>query len=96
MLRVNVKTGNNLHLNIPVPYMILRAAGFFLTSETLIKQLIKAANKHAGEKPIPLILLNEKLPKLLFKELLRELSNQKGLVLVDAKLKDGTEVSVRL
>ena len=96
MLRVKVKTNKNLHLNIPVPYILLRAFGSLITSELLLKQLTKVTYEYGGKKTTPFILLKGKLPKQLLKQVIRELKDQKGLVLVDVKLKDGTEVLVRL
>lgn len=96
MIKVKVKTPNNINLSIPVPYVFLNAASSILTSEMLLKRFTKLANKHAEHQAISFIAFNHKLPKQLLKQILRELRQHKGLVLVDAKLKDGTEVLVRL
>jgi hypothetical protein len=97
MINVKIKTDKNLRLNIPVPYAILHVGSSILSSEFLLRKLTKWANHHARHKtPISFMPLSSKSSKQLFKELIRDLHHHKGLVVVDVKLQDGTEVVVRL
>ncbi|MGA9226125.1 MAG: hypothetical protein WB217_07290 [Mesobacillus sp.] len=60
------------------------------------QQLHKWANQDLKQKNIPILPFNTLLNKQLLNEVIDELSHNKGIVLVDAKLQDGTEVIVRL
>ncbi|MGR3764202.1 hypothetical protein [Rossellomorea sp. NS-SX7] len=90
MLKVNVKVQNKRY-SIPVPYAILHVVGLIITSKR-INRLINKAIKKGGSSTFtfPEIKRNE------LKPLLRELSKYRGLILVDTRLKDGTEVVVKL
>ncbi|PLR89079.1 hypothetical protein [Bacillus sp. T33-2] len=97
MIKVKIKTDKNLRLNIPIPYAILKAGCSLLTSEMFLKNITKWANHHSEHKTnISFIPLNSKLSKELVKQTIGELRCYEGLILVDVKLKDGTEVSVKL
>lgn len=97
MINVKIKTDKNLRLNIPVPYAILHVGCSILSSEFLLRKLTKWANYHTRHKtPISFMTLSSKSSKQLFKQMIRELHRHKGLVVVDAKLQDGTEIIVRL
>jgi hypothetical protein len=90
MIKIKIKTKGR-HFHIPVPYTILNLCVVILTS----KRLLALANRTIEEKgkkkfQIPNINKND------LKPLLKELSEQKGLLLVETSLKDGTEVSIRL
>lgn len=96
MIKVKIRTSNNVKLSIPVPYSILKAGSFILGSKRVHQQLHKWANQDLEQKNIPILPFSTLLNKQLLNELINELSNYKGVVLVDAKLQDGTEVFVRL
>lgn len=90
MIKVNIKAKGR-RLFIPVPYFMLHVMIAILTSKR-----IRAFMNHAIEKDrktafqIPPLSKNDLMP------LLNELSEQNGLLLVETKLKDGTEVSIKL
>jgi hypothetical protein len=96
MIKVKIRTSNNVKLSIPVPYSILKAGSFILGSKRVHQQLHKWANQDLEQKNIPILPFNLLLNKQLLNEVIKELSDYKGTVLVDAKLQDGTEVIVRL
>ncbi|MDP4164074.1 MAG: hypothetical protein Q8906_11235 [Bacillota bacterium] len=97
MIKVNIKTAHRVNLKIPVPYALLHAASAILTSEMLSTKLNKLANQHAEQKSnFPFIPLHHTMTKQLVKQTLREMRHHKGLVLVDVKLQDGTQVRVTL
>ena len=82
MMHVKVKS-KDVQFSIPVPYAILNIAisvCFQQNANKWMKQDIK----------IPPI--NKKI----LKPIVRELKNHKGIVLVDVKAKDGTEVKIKL
>ena len=90
MMKVKIKAKGKRFI-IPVPYALLHLFIGVLTS----KRILAFAN-HSIEKKgkknfqIPNLNRND------LKPLLRELSKNKGLLLVETILKDGTEVSIRL
>lgn len=96
MIKVKVKTSKNLSFSLPVPYTILKAASSILTSNKFHSQLHKWANQDLEHKTVPVELFKVVLNKQLMHEIIRDLGNYKGTVLVDAKLHDGTEVIVKL
>jgi hypothetical protein len=96
MINIKIKTSKNVKFSIPVPYSILKAGSFILGSNRVHQQLHKWANQDLEQKNIPILPFNALLNKQLLNEVIDELSHYKGIVLVDAKLQDGTEVMVRL
>ncbi|MCM3666733.1 hypothetical protein M3204_20115 [Mesobacillus subterraneus] len=96
MIKVKVKTSKNISFYLPVPYTILKAASLILTSNKFHSQLHKWANQDLKHKTVPAELFKVVLNKQLMHEIIRDLGNYKGMVLVDAKLHDGTEVIVKL
>lgn len=56
----------------------------------------KWANQDLEQKNIPFLPFTALLNKQLLNEFIDELHHNKGIVLVEAKLQDGTEVMVRL
>ncbi|TRZ40741.1 hypothetical protein CEQ21_06410 [Niallia circulans] len=90
MIKVKIKV-NSRRFTIPVPYALLHLFVRIITS----KRILMLANRIIEEKAkkkfqIPYINKDD------LKPFLKELSKQKGLLLVETSLKDGTEVSVRL
>ncbi|MGE6375987.1 hypothetical protein [Peribacillus muralis] len=93
MMHVKVKA-KDVRFSIPVPYALLNMVISILFSK-LVHQLVnKWTKEHFERKKVdftfPLI------DKKTLKPFIEELKNYKGLVLVDVKAKDGTEVKVRL
>ncbi|WP_425458101.1 hypothetical protein [Bacillus rubiinfantis] len=93
MLRIKVKT-KNVRFTIPIPNVILNIGISVLSSKPFQQQLHKWTKEHLKEVKqdftIPL------LEKEMLKPILNELKRHKGLLLVDVKTKDGTEVKIRL
>lgn len=78
-------------MSIPVPYVFLHVLVGIVTSKKILSLANRAIEKEGKKKfQIPNIDKND------LKPLLKELSKQKGLLLVETTLKDGTEVSIRL
>ncbi|ULT54931.1 hypothetical protein L1999_17510 [Neobacillus drentensis] len=76
---------------IPVPYAFLDLFIGILTSKRILVLVNRAIEKKAKKKfQIPYINRQD------LKPLLREVSKQKGLLLVETSLKDGTEISIKL
>jgi hypothetical protein len=90
MIKVKIKV-NGRRFMIPVPHALLHLLINIATSEKILAQVNRAIEKKAKKNfQIPNINRNDLRP------LLKELSKQRGLMLVETKLKDGTEVSVKL
>ena len=93
MMHVKVKA-KNVRLSIPVPYVILNIAISILSSKLLQQSLNKWTKEHFERKKIDFTFPQIDIETL--KPIVKELKNYKGIVLVDVKAKDGTEVKVRL
>ena len=89
MLKVRVKL-NEKKFSIPVPYSVLNLFSYIISSKRVNGFINKAIEKDGSKFIFPQIERKDLLP------LLKGLYNHKGLVLVDTKLKDGTEVEVKL
>ncbi|MBP2242169.1 hypothetical protein J2Z40_002742 [Cytobacillus eiseniae] len=89
MLKVKVKAKDK-RFSIPVPYAILHLGSLLVTSKR-VNRLINNAIKKDGSK-----FIFPEIERKDLKPLLQELSEYSGLILVETKLKDGTEVEVRL
>ncbi|XZF77920.1 hypothetical protein ACSBO6_10350 [Bacillus sp. AL-1R] len=89
MLKVKVKIEGK-RFSIPVPYAVLNLASLIISSKWLNRLINKAINKNGNKFNFP------EIDRKDLKPLLHGLSNNKGLILVDTKLKDGTEVVVKL
>jgi hypothetical protein len=90
MLRVKVKTKNK-GLTVPVPYPVLQLLGTILTSKKLISYANKAIEKEGKTSfKVPQIDRRD------LKPLLKALRENRGLSIVETKLKDGTEVKITL
>ena len=90
MIKIIIKVKGKQFI-IPVPYAFLHLFIGILTSKRILVLINRAIEKNAKKKfQIPYINRYD------LKPLLRELSNQRGLLLVETSLKDGTEVSIRL
>jgi plasmid replication initiation protein len=84
----------DVRFTIPVPYALLNMAISILSSKFIQQNLNKWTKEHFERKKLdftfPLI------DKEMLKPIVKELKNYKGIVLVDVRAKDGTEVKVRL
>lgn len=93
MLQVKVKA-KDVRLTIPIPCAILNIAISIFCSKMFHQNVNKWTKEHFERKELdftfPLI------DKEALKPIVKELKNQKGIVIVDVKAKDGSEVHVRL
>ncbi|WML58695.1 hypothetical protein [Neobacillus sp. PS2-9] len=90
MMKIKIKVRDRRFI-IPVPYAFLHLSIGILTSKRILVLVNRAIEKKAKKKfQIPDINRND------LKPLLTELSKQRGLLLLETSLKDGTEVSIRL
>lgn len=92
-MHVKVKA-KDVRFTVPVPYAVLTIVLSIVTSKWIQQQVNKWTKAYFDRKKIdftfPLI------DKEMLKPIIKELQNYKGLVLVDVKAQDGTEVKVRL
>jgi len=89
-MKIKIKVRDRRFI-IPVPYAFLHLSIGILTSKRILVLVNRGIEKKAKKKfQIPNINRND------LKPLLRELSKQRGLLLLETSLKDGTEVSIRL
>lgn len=93
MMYVKVKA-KDVRFTIPIPYALLNIAISILSSKFLQKNLNKWTKEHFERKKLDFIF--PEIDKKSLKPIVEELKNYKGIVLVDVKAKDGTEVKVRL
>ncbi|MFB9986102.1 hypothetical protein [Bacillus benzoevorans] len=91
LLKVKTKA---VRFTIPIPYAMLNIGISILSSKLFHQYTNKSIKEHFKRKkldiPFPLI------DKESLKPIVKELKNHRGIVLVDVKAKDGTEVMVRL
>jgi hypothetical protein len=90
MMKVKIKTKAK-SFSIPVPYILLNIFSAVLTSKRMLRYANKAIEKD-GKTTFKVPEINRED----LKPLLWSLSENKGLLLVETKLKDGTEVIVKL
>ncbi|MCU7707574.1 hypothetical protein OK414_19360 [Priestia sp. JV24] len=93
MIHVKVKT-KDVRFSILVPYALLNIAISVAFSKFIQKHAIKWTKEHFKRKG-----LNFTFPiidKSMLKPIVKELKKHKGMVLVDVKATDGTEVRVKL
>ncbi len=93
MLNVKVKT-KSMRLYIPVPYVILNI-GITIISSELVNRLINKGIKESmkdKEQFFTMPAINKKD----LRKIVSELKKNKGLMLVDVKANDGTEVIIKL
>ncbi|MEH7097720.1 hypothetical protein [Neobacillus vireti] len=90
MMKIKIKVKARRFI-IPVPYAFLALFIGILTSKRILVLVNRAIEKKAKKNfQIPYINRQD------LKPLLREVSMQKGLLLVETSLKDGTEITIRL
>jgi len=93
MLHVKVKA-KDFRLTLPIPYAILNIGISILSSKFIHQQANKWTKEHFERKKLDITI--PQIDKKMLKPIIEELKNYKGLVLVDVKAKDGTEVKIRL
>ncbi|MFK4392667.1 hypothetical protein CN563_13960 [Bacillus sp. AFS026049] len=93
MMYVKVKA-KDVRFTIPVPYAILNIIISILSSKFLQQNVNKWTKEHFERKKLDFTFPH--IDKNLLKPIVKELKNYKGIVLVDVRAKDGTEVKVRL
>ncbi|QTD41820.1 hypothetical protein [Sporosarcina sp. Te-1] len=93
MMHVKVKA-KDIRLSLPIPYVILNVAISLLSSK-FIQHFVNKWTKESFERK-KLDFTFPDINKETLKPILKELKNYKGMVLVDVKAEDGTEVKVRL
>ncbi|MGG1679136.1 hypothetical protein ACIFOT_25935 [Neobacillus sp. NRS-1170] len=89
MLKVRMKLKEK-KITIPVPYPILNLLLRVITSKKITRFVNKAIENDGKKFTIP------QIDKKDVKPLLKALIEYRGLTLVETKLKDGTEVTVKL
>lgn len=89
MLRVRVKVKDK-RFSIPVPYAVLNLGSLIITSKRFNHLINKAIEKDGSKFIFPEIERKD------LKLLLQGLSKHSGVILVETKLKDGTEIEVKL
>ena len=89
MLKVKVKVKDK-RFSIPVPFGVLHLVSLIITSKRITRLINKAIEKDGSKFIFPEIERKD------LKPLLQGLSKHSGVILVETKLKDGTEVVVRL
>ena len=89
MLKVRVKVKDK-KFSVPVPYSLLNMFSYIITSKRVNRFINKAIEKDGSKFIFPQLDRND------LKPLLQSLSKHKGILLVDTKLGDGTEVEVKL
>ncbi|MCH6267943.1 MULTISPECIES: hypothetical protein [Neobacillus] len=89
MLKVGLKIKQR-NFNVPVPYVVLNLLSSVITSRRFIGFINKSIEKGGEKFVLP------QIEKSDLKPLLDGLTKHKGLLLVETKLKDGTEVTIKL
>lgn len=93
MIHVKVKT-KDVRFSIPVPYALLNVAISVVFSKFIQKHADKWTKEHFKRKELNFTF--PQIDKSVLKPIVKELKKHKGMVLVDVKATDGTEVRVRL
>jgi hypothetical protein len=93
MLHLKVKA-KDIRFTIPIPYAILNIGISILSSKFIHQQANKWTKEHFERKKLDITI--PPIDKKMLKPIIEELKNHKGIVLVDVKAKDGTEVKIRL
>jgi hypothetical protein len=96
MIKINIQTDNKRKFTIPVPYSLLRVFGSLLSSKFLWRQANKWLNRQSEKTITSHVPLDPSMIKHYLNSIIKELQHQKGLVLVDVKLQDGTKVMIKL
>ncbi|QWC23533.1 hypothetical protein KJK41_04000 [Bacillus haikouensis] len=93
MLHIKVKS-NDARFTIPIPYAILNVGISILSSKFFHQRLHHWTKEHFKKKQLDFTILD--IDRKALKPIYKELKKHRGLVLMDVKAKDGTEVVIRL
>ncbi len=93
MMHVKVKA-KDVGFTVPIPYAVLNIILSILTSKRIQQQVNKWTKAYFDRKKLDFTF--PLMDKEMLKPIIKELQNYKGLVLVDVKAQDGTEVKVKL
>ncbi|MEH7075975.1 hypothetical protein [Neobacillus drentensis] len=93
MLHLKVKA-KDIRFTIPIPYALLDISISILSSKFIHQQANKWTKEHFERKKLDITI--PQIDKKMLRPIIEELKHHKGLVLVDVKAKDGTEVKIRL
>lgn len=93
MMHIKVKA-KDIRFTIPIPYAFLDIGISILSSKFFQQHANKWAKKYFERKKLDFTL--PLIDKKTLKPIIEELKNHKGVLLVDVKANDGTEVKVRL
>lgn len=89
MIRVSVKVKDK-RFTVPVPYPVLNLVSTVITSKRFIRLVNQAIERDGRKFIVPQIERKD------LKPLLKAFVEYKGVTLVETKLTDGTEVTVKL
>lgn len=93
MMYVKVKA-KGVRFTFPIPYAFVNIAISVLTSKLLQQMANKWTKDHFERNKIDFTF--PPIDREMLKPIVQELKNYKGIVLVDVKANDGTEVKVKL
>ncbi|MFP7737034.1 hypothetical protein ACLHDF_27595 [Priestia aryabhattai] len=93
MMHVKVKT-KEFRLTIPIPYAVLNIAISILFSKFFQQQAYKWTKGHLEREKLDFTF--PPIDQKTLKPIVKEMKNYKGIVVVDVKAQDGTEVKVKL
>lgn len=95
-MKVNIQTNQRHRFTIPVPYSFLYVLSSLLSSKFFWRQMNKWLHHHVKNTAFSITPVDASVVKRFLGTVIAELKHQKGLVLVDVKLKDGTYVKILL
>lgn len=95
MIHVKVKT-KDFKFSIPIPYVVFNLVIPIASSTFLQKKINKWTEPSLDRKKAHSNFALPSIDKKILKSIVKELKKNKGLLLVDIKAQDGTEVKVRL
>ena len=96
MMTVNIKTNHSRRFTIPVPYSFLYVFSSLLSSKFLWRQVDRWIQHRLGHTAFSIAPLDATMIKSFLSVVITELKQQRGLVIVDVTLQDGTQVMIRL
>lgn len=93
MMYVKMKA-KDVRFTIPIPYFVLNILISIVSSKFFHRNINKWTKEYFEREKLDFTfpLINKKT----LKSIVKELKNCKGIVLVDVKAKDGTEVKIKL
>ncbi|MDY0409669.1 hypothetical protein ACFFIS_05610 [Virgibacillus soli] len=95
MIKIKIQAQGQRKLTIRIPYGLLHLANGIICSNFVWKKIIKS-NPSLQSLPFPLHQMNKHYAKPMIKQLIREMQNYRGLVIVDIDASDGSILYIRL